>query len=192
MKKPFLLVVFVDLVLLVLVFLAGRQVYSILGYSIAPVETVPTATVYVYRELEIEVSTPDSIMENSAFDIRIDLHNPDNEDVLVKLIVFPHSLVDSMQLLGTSLPVGEKIEIDDGVGFPVNILIKAGDSASFISSWEANKMQAIAGKVILFTDHARQEAGLALAVAPMPATETPTPEIVLETPSTELTISPVP
>lgn len=192
MKKPFYLVTFIDLILLILVFVTGRQVYGVLGHAIVSAPTTPTATLDVYQELEVKLITPDEIVENSDFDIRVEMKNPDNEDVQVKLIVFPHNLVDSMQLVATSQSIGEKIKMEEGVGFPVDILIRAGESQSFTGTWRSNKMLAIAGRVYLFTDHARQEVSLALAVAPLPPTSTPEPTAALEILEGELSVTPTP
>lgn len=192
MKKPFLLVIFIDLILLVLVIVTGRQVYGVLGQALVSAPTTPTATLDVYQELQVKIITPDEIMENSDFDIRVEMTNPDNEDVQVKLIVFPHNLVDSMKLVRTSNPIGEKVDLDEGVGLPVEILIKAGETQSFTGTWRANKMLAIAGRVYLFTDHARQEVSLALAVAPMPATFTPQPTLPVDNTEAELSMTPTP
>lgn len=192
MQKPFLLVIFIDLILLALVVITGRQVYGVLGKAIATVPTTPTATLDVYQELQIKIITPDQIIEDSDFDIRVEMTNPDNEDVQVKLIVFPHNLVDTMNLVGTSHPIGEKVDMDEGVGLPVDILIRAGETQYFSGTWRSNKMLAIAGRVYIFTDHAKQEASLALAVAPMPATYTPEPTPPADNGETELSMTPTP
>jgi hypothetical protein len=173
-KNAFWLTVVVDIALLALAIILGWQVMRILNPTAIASSTTPSATPKVYKPLDIEVQIPEGIVPQREYDLRIQIDNPADEPVTIKQIVFPITLLDNSSIMRSNPPLGNQSRVDDGVGFTLDLTINPGEQQILSVTLMAKKMQAVSGKLVLYTDHARQEKNLVVVIAPLPDTATPT------------------
>jgi hypothetical protein len=174
MKRAFWVTVVVDVFLLVLAAILGWQVMGILDPSSPLVSTTPSATPKVYQPLQVDIHVPEGIVPQKEFDLRISFTNPADEPVIIHQIVLPITLLENSTILHANPALGEQARVDDGAGYAVNLTLAPGQSQELSVTMIAKKMQAVSGKMIIYTDHARQEKSLVVVIAPLPDTATPT------------------
>jgi len=189
-KNAFWLTVVVDIVLIVLAILLGWQVMQILNPTAIANSASPSATPKVYKPLEIEIQIPEGIIPQREYELRILINNPADEPVTIHQIVLPITLLDNSSIIRSNPPLENQARVDDGAGFSLNSTLNPGEQKILSMNLMAKKMQAVSGKLVLYTDHARQEKNLVVVIAPLPDTATPTlvtpsvtPPAVEETPT---------
>jgi len=173
-KNAFWLTVVVDIVLTALAILLGWQVMRVLNPTTMAISAAPSATPKVYKPLEIEIQIPEGVVPEREYDVRILINNPADEPVTIKQIVFPITLLDNSSIIRSTPQLGNQSRVDDGAGFALGLTINPGEQHILSVTLMAKKMQAVSGKLVLYTDHARQEKNLVVVIAPLPDTATPT------------------
>ncbi len=179
-KKAFWIAVLVDATLLIVVVFLGWVVSRMLNPVASAIAIEPTPTMRIYQPLDIIIQGPDNVIPNTDYTLEFLLHNPDIEPVTVKQIILPFDLLDNSSIVRSDPPLGEQFAVDTGAGYLVDLRIEPSETRNISITFRAKKMQAIYGRVILYTDHAKQEHELMVVIAPVPDTPTPEPGIPLE------------
>ncbi len=173
-KKAFWTAVLVDGLLLIVAAILGWLVFRLLN-PVGPTAVInPTQTLRVYQPLKIDIRVPEGIVPNQEYTLEVIIQNPDSDPVTIKQIVLPFELMDNSVILHSDPPIGDKFSVDDGAGYMVNVRIDPTKQVKVSITLRAKKMQAISGKLVLYTDHARQEKDFIVVIAPLPDTPTPT------------------
>lgn len=173
-KKAFWTAVLVDGILLIVAVILGWLVFRLLN-PVGPVATInPTQTLRVYQPLKIDIQVPGEIVPNKEYTLDVIIQNPDSDPVTIKQLVLPFELMDNSVVVHSDPPIGDRFSVDDGAGYMVNVRIDPAGQLKVSITLRAKKMQAISGKLVLYTDHARQEKDFVVVIAPPPDTPTPT------------------
>ncbi len=173
-KKAFWTAVLVDGILLMVAVILGWLVFRLLNPDRPAAVISPTQTIRVYQPLKIDINVPDGIVPNKEYILEVIIQNPDSDPVTIKQIVLPFGLMDNSVIINSDPPIGDRFSGDDGAGYMVNVRIDPAKQQKVSITLRAKKMQAISGKLILYTDHARQEKDFVVVIAPVPDTPTPT------------------
>ena len=174
-KKAFWIAVLVDAILLIVAIILGWLMSRLLNPVASTIVIDPTPTMRIYQPLEISIQRPDHVIPNTDYTVEILLHNPDSELVIVKQIILPFDLLDNSTIVRSNPPFGQQFAVDAGAGYPLVLQIGPSETRNISITFRAEKMQAIYGRVILYTDHAIQEQELMVVIAPVPDTPTPMP-----------------
>jgi S1-C subfamily serine protease len=158
----------VDLVLLILVLASGYILFfknkSTDQSSNSGLPT-GTPTVMIMPD-EINVNIPENIFAKQDFIITVSVRNPNQKASLIRSIILPRDLMDSVEIKASDPQYQQKNSSDAGEGFAYNLTLNPLENKVFTYTLRAGKMQAINSKIMIDTDLGIQEKSLMMVVLP--------------------------